>query len=182
MSTLIELTNELGMIKRIMDDQSLSEEQINEILNGQLADLQLDTKRKVENYVGLIHEYELAASAAKAMSERLAQRSSRCEKQSKSLRDRLEFALQQSGIPPVQTVYGTVGVVRVGGKQKLDITDESLIPSNFIDIETKMTVNKEAVRKAIEDGEIVPGAELLPRGTRLSIGGSVKLKLADSGD
>ena len=170
MSTLLELTSEYALLKNIIDDQTLSDQQVDEILDARLADLKTDTQNKVGAYVGLIKEFELAALTQKAMSEAIKKRAEQNDRKAQRIKDKLQWALEAAKLNKVETVYGSVSFwgTNLPGALEIDSVDE--IPDNFVEVVTVKKPKKDAIKKAIVDGEVVPGVTLHPRKKTLKLG------------
>ena len=97
------------------------------------------------------------AAASKAMADEYRSRASRLEARTQALSRALGDVLDATGQKKVAHPLGTVS--RLAGRVSCKITDETAIPSQL----TVTTVKPDtaAIKKQLEAGEAVPGAELV---------------------
>ena len=165
MRPLHELTGEFYELwLKILDDE-IFEEDIKEILPSLDDELTL----KCENGISLIADLQAHAEAMKAEETRLKMRRVVLEKKIASIKDYYLENLRIIGKKKVLTNLGTMTVAKVGGKLPLKIDDDTAIPKEFINQRTVYELDKEKIRTALEDGEVVRGAHLEERGSYLKI-------------
>ena len=122
---------------------------------------------KVANGIAIIQDLKFHAQAMDDESKRLAARKKALDNKIDWLKNYYLDNLQAVGKLKVLTPRGTMSVVKAGGKRPLKIDNEQLIPDSF-----KFNVpivNKDALRSALESGQIVAGAHLEDRGKYLKI-------------
>lgn len=121
----------------------------------------LDGETDVMDIIGhLIKQREEAkahADASKALADEYTSRKRRLEDRQKAIAKVLGDILDATGQKKVQHPLGTVS--RTAGRMSCQITDETAIPSQL----TVTTVKPDtaAIKKQLEAGESVPGAELV---------------------
>jgi len=136
-----------------------------------LAELHTEQAAKLDGYVGLIRTLEMEASAATAEAEQYAKKAGTRTNRVKWLKRRMKDHLEATGQLKATTVTGRVlAIQKNGGVFPLDLA-ETLRPDDLEERFRKVTVtiDTDAVRKALETGEAVPGACLRERGTHLRI-------------
>jgi hypothetical protein len=69
----------------------------------------------------------------------------------------------------IETSKFRLSVVNNGGKIPLIIDDESKMPEQFKIVEFKESTDRDAIREALENGEVIEGARLGVRGNRIDI-------------
>ncbi len=136
-------------------------------LESALQSIEGELNDKVYNIIGLIQDL-------KSLSNSFADEYKRLAAKKKALDNRIDRIkayslgyLQFMGKSKVVTPRGTISVANVGGKLPLVIGDESLVPNDFKFLVPQL--DKDALRQAIESGELVSGAHLAPRAKCLKI-------------
>lgn len=134
-------------------------------LDGQLTD-------KATRCVAVIRELEALATAAKTEADRLASYAASKQARANRVRDMVHAAMTAAQVKRLDTPLGAVTVANNGGKAPLVVADvdpaevQALYPDL---VEVKTTINKQAVRDALEQGHPLPFAALGERGTHLRI-------------
>ena len=165
MRPLHELTGVfVELWEKILDDE-IFEEDIKEILPS----LDDELTQKCENGIGILVNLQSHVDAMKAEETRLKMRRVVLEKKIASIKDYYLENLRAINKKKVLTNLGTMTVAKAGGKLPLKIDDESAIPQEFFNQRTVYELDKEKLRTAIEDGEVIKGAHLEERGSYLKI-------------
>lgn len=112
---------------------------------------------KAENIVCVIKEMEGDINTLKAEEKRLKERRQALEKKKDHLRWYLQDELEAMNIPRLKTARFTISLR--DNAPKVNVIDETLIPFNFI--KTAYSVDKKAVKEALESGQEVVGATLV---------------------
>lgn len=99
------------------------------------------------------------AEAAKAQADALAARAKRIGEREKAHKSALLAILDASGQKKLERPCATVS--RRAGSLSVQIVNPDDIPSQLRTVKTTETPDKAAIRKSIEAGEKVPGAELV---------------------
>lgn len=176
MATLHEIVGDLRALDEILRevDGDITDPRAGQTVDQWLAQLHQDLETKVEGYCEFIS----------AIQNRLAPRSARyqlVQEEAQRLKDlvasderlilwlksKLQSGLETLGIRRLETATHRVSIINQGGVPPVIILDETQVPDTY---KTYLPqINKEALRKDLERGMTVPGAELGPRGTRLKI-------------
>ena len=160
MKTLYELSD-------AFQELYINDEITNEELEEKLQALNMELDAKVANGIGLIQTLKVAVDGMKNEETRLKQRRSALENRIATIKDYYQSELTRIGKKKILTSRGTMTIAKCGGKMPMKIDDENLVPQNFKKIIYE--VDKEKLREALEDGEIISGAHLEERGTYLKI-------------
>ncbi len=148
----------------------VTDPKVEQAVNEWFDELETDLLGKVDNYAALITTFQARAKARQEEMERLQARVRVDENAAKSLKERLKIALQDRGIPKLETRRYRVSISKNGGKQPLDIHDPKAVPhKHCTHIPESWEPNGDAIRAALAAGEEVPGAILMDRGTHLRI-------------
>lgn len=124
---------------------------------------------KAEDYAALIRVCESRAEARRVEAERMEMLAAADE----AVADRLKRLLMDAMIATNNTKLDTerfrLSIRRNGGKTPVVISDETAIPIDFRVPKITESIDKDAIREALESGTNVPGASLGERGQRLEL-------------
>lgn len=124
---------------------------------------------KADDYAALIRVCETRAAARREESERMAALAKDDEALADRLRDALLAAMQETNRVKVDTARFKLAVRRNGGKVPVEVVDVDALPSEYRIPKITLTVDRDAIRAALEAGNEVPGAALGERGFRLDL-------------
>lgn len=105
------------------------------------------------------------AAAAKAQADDLATRAKRISARADAKKKTLGLILDAMGQRKLERPGATVS--RLAGRASVQITDEASVPSQLC--KTTVTPDKTAIKKQLEAGEAVPGAELVRGDDTISV-------------
>ena len=125
---------------------------------SELEALQEARQVKLENIALYIKNLAVEASAIKEEENTLKDRRKRLESKCERLEGILINAMKQDGNKKI-TSPRFEAVLR--DNKKTEIRDASLIPEEFLNVKVEKTPDKTAIKKAIEAGQDVAGAELI---------------------
>ena len=141
--------------------------------NAEIADalnaVESDIEDKVKNGIGLIQTLKRRAENYDAEIKRLSTLKKATENNLERIQNNYLDNLRRIGKSKVVTPIGAMAVVKSGGKRKMVIDDEELVPADFKFTKTVDFIDKDALRDSLENGEIVDGAHLEERGNYLRI-------------
>ena len=126
-----------------------------EIVDSEMLDkLQMERDKKIENIACWIKNLESDAEALKAQKQAFADRQKAAENRAASLKQFLANYLdgQKFTAPTVAISFRK--------SSSVNVIDMAKIPGNYLKY-AEPTVDKTAVKKAINSGEKVPGAEIV---------------------
>jgi hypothetical protein len=167
--TLLDITEDLQALDDLLSEAGGDITGVEATVDAWLAELEQDLKGKVDNYAALITAMTARAEVRKAEADRLYHRAKVDSSNVKFLRERLKCALESRGISKIETARYKVGVSKAGGAAPVVIADPSALPAQFVRVTEVREPDKDAIRKALESGRQVAGAELGARGTYLAI-------------
>ena len=145
----------------------VNDELTDEEVEGKLQALNMELDAKVANGIGLIQTLKVAVDGMKTEETRLKQRRLALENRISKIKDYYQAELTAIGKKKILTSRGTMTIAKCGGKLPMKIDDENLVPQNFKKIVYE--IDKDKLREALEDGEIISGAHLEERGNYLKI-------------
>ena len=146
---------------------AINEEMTDEEISEQLATLNMELEEKVSNGIGLIQSLKVTVDGMKSEENRLKQRRAALENRISKIKDYYQSELSTIGKKKILTARGTMAIAKCGGKLPMKIDDENLVPQDYKRIVYE--VDKEALRDALENGEVISGAHLEERGSYLNI-------------
>lgn len=111
---------------------------------------------KADGYIASISKYKAMVEAAGEEIKRLQAIKKTFENIEKRLKERLSQGMEVMGYDKIE-----MGLHKLSFRSStaVNVTDESAIPSEYLKVET--SVDKMAVKKALQDGVEVAGAELV---------------------
>jgi len=145
---LYEITSEM----RALDELFLID-----ILEQELK-LQLQTKG-----AGIIKSFKNSEAMLNGIDEEIKRLQALKKSVSNQINSRKEYIvrnMEMMGITKIETELGNLSLRK---SKSVNIYDESLIDKKFIEIETKEKISKTEIKKAIEAGENVQGANIVEK-------------------
>jgi hypothetical protein len=165
------------MQARLADDPEAGELQ-RVMLDEWFSQVKEEEGQKLDSYVHLIRRAEEREAIHRAEAEQVKMELERREQSADSeaafaerLKKRLKDYLEFTGRAEITTAsLRRIAIQKNGGKQALHI-DLAEVPPTMPDLYVKVErkFNTEEIRRALESGEEVSFARLLPRGTRIVI-------------
>ena len=152
MANLYELTRAIEEFDLEIDEET------GEVTNlDELDALELERDTKVENIALWVKNLTAEAAAIKAEVQNLTKRQKAAENKAERLKDYLmgNLAGEKFKTPKVAISYRT--------SEAVEITDEDLIPEEFLVIKTEYKPDKKAIKDELKAGGEVEGAELVKR-------------------
>lgn len=160
---LYEITSEM----RVLDELFLSciDEETGEVKDDGVIDileqelkLQLQTKG-----AGIIKSFKNSEAMLNGVDEEIKRLQALKKSISNQINSRKEYIvrnMEMMGITKIETELGNISLRK---SKSVNIYDESLIDKKFIEIETKEKISKTEIKKAIEAGENVQGANIVEK-------------------
>lgn len=133
-----------------------------------LSQIDEEIENKADGYAKLIMNMKSDVEALQAEENRLASRRKRLETRIDTLKQNLKEAMEETGKTKFQTSLFSFNICKNGGKQAIEYNDNIKL-EELEERFTKLELNKDEVRTALEDGEYLEFAKLLPRGESLRI-------------
>lgn len=117
-----------------------------------------DHAAKLEAYGHIISNYKAEAEACKAEAARLKTKADRAIRAAERLKDTIRYFLT---VTDRRKAAAGLYTFSLRDSKAVNVTDESLLPSEFWRVKTTREVSKTDIKAAIEAGQIVPGAEII---------------------
>ena len=139
---IYELTGAFARVQALIEEGA-------ENLEDTLESIECALEDKVEGYVSIIKNITSDIEGLKAEEKRLAERRKALENSIDRMKSALEFALHSSNKDKVKTAKFTVSFRK---SSSVEITDENLVPSEFIKIEKK--IDKAQIKNLLKQHEL----------------------------
>ena len=153
--TLYEISEEYA---ELLNNLTIDEE-TGELLNAaELEIAETEFNEKAENYAKYIKNLRAGATAIKAERQKLQDREKAAERKAEALQARLVDAMNRIGKTQFETAAISLLLKR---SEAINITDENILPSIYLRQTVKIEPDKIAIKKAIDAGETVNGAEIV---------------------
>jgi DNA repair exonuclease SbcCD ATPase subunit len=155
MTTLKDYADEYQEIAKMLT-QAEDDEGLEEALKNALGELKDDISRKVDSCVAIMRELDARAETCKAEARRLDARAKTAQSRADWLRSYLrDQVMRMNG--RVETDYNTITLRKP--QPVLRIDDPSQIPEIY-NIEQAPKLDKAAIKRALLDGDYVPGCAI----------------------
>lgn len=151
---LYELTQNYRNLENLEEQEDLTVEMIQEAL-GQVEE---DINTKIENTCKVIKEIEVDVLGIDEEIKRLTNFKKQKENTVKKLKEYIEFEMNGIGLNKIE---GKLFKVSFRKSKAVKIIDETKIPKEFIKVKTTENISKTDLSKALKNGEVIEGAELI---------------------
>ena len=151
MSTLYDMTIQANALYELLQNEEIDEQAFKDTLEA------IGTEEKIEGYCQVIKELQGDFDKFKAEADRLTARMKTAKNGVDRMKDSLLAFLRASGQDKVKAGTFTVSI---GTSNQTNILDETLIPTEYKTPQPDK-IDKTAIKKAIESGVEVAGAEII---------------------
>lgn len=162
MSTLYDLQGKYASLLELAEDGTTDPEVLADTMDS-IVDAIND---KAEGYAQVIRQIKADIEANKKERDRFEARIKSYQSNLGTISQRLVEAMNETNQGKIKTPLFTISVAKNGGKQPLSIDQDNLQADVF---KVKREPDTDEIRKRLEAGEKVLGAELKPRGEHLLI-------------
>ena len=153
---LYEVAEAFAQIQEFLNNAETDEEIV--AIKDVLVDYECQFEEKVENIVYLIKNAQSDVEALKKEELRLAEKRKSTERKIESLKDYLFGAFMQTGTERIKYPQFTVSIRN--NAESVNVKDVTKIPNDYF-VPQPPKLNKAGLKKAIQDGEVIEGAELV---------------------
>lgn len=167
--SLYAITDELSRLFRAYEDHGAESGEFADALREHTDALTEAFDAKADDYAALIRTAEARAEARKTEADRMRRLSQDDDALANRLRSALLESMKRLNISRTNTARFRISVATNGGAVPVIIPDETAIPDQYRVPRMSFSVDREALRAALERGENVEGASLGVRGIRLNI-------------
>ena len=149
--TLFEMTSQVNALYELLQNEEIDEQVFLDTLEA------IGTEEKIEGYCQVIKELQGDLDKYKTEADRLTSRMKTAKNNIDRMKESLLTFLKVSGQDKVKA--GTFAV-SIGTSKATNILDEALIPTEYKTPQPDK-IDKTAIKKAIESGLTVAGAEII---------------------
>lgn len=150
----LTLIDELDTL--INSGEEITPEQMDAI-NSKLEINSKEFQEKAEAYAAVIAQKMAEARFLKDEAKKLIARAKAAENTADRLNERIAFAMDEQGIEKIELPHFRL---RFHKSSSVQITDDSLLPKQFVKEKTVSEPDKKAIKEAIDAGVEVPGAKI----------------------
>ena len=151
MATLYQMTAHASELYELLQNEEIDEQTFKDTLEA------IGTEEKIEGYCQIIKNLQADLDMFKVEADRIADRMKPIKNNIDRMKDSLLAFLRASGQDKVKA--GTFSV-SIGTSKQINILDEALIPNEYKTPQPDK-IDKTAIKKAIESGVVVLGAEII---------------------
>lgn len=154
MTALHQLTGEFRGLQELVETGQLTPEEIADTM--QAIQVSIEEKAKAVGIFSINLESDISCLDLEIA--RLEGRKKIIENKKKGLIEYLKFNMEASGIKSIKCPF--FNITLVAGSDVVTIIDEKIIPDDFVNVKTTVSPDKNAIKKALQNGEDVPGCRL----------------------
>lgn len=144
---LYEITNAIAKLEDLAEEDTS--------LIPYLDSVQMQLKEKAENIIKFILNQESSINSIDAEIQRLQDYKKSYLKKVDNLKNYIAYQMQKDGIDKIETDIAKFSFRK---SSSILITDETLIPSEFIKIKEVKSIDKLAIKEALKTGRKIEGA------------------------
>lgn len=172
MATLFEVSEDMLALDALIEELEgdISNPQVEAAITTWMQEISTNEADKINGYCAYIARLSMEVAAAKEQAERYQKKARTRENRIAWLKDRLKKHLEITGRKKIETNINTVAIQANGGKLPM-IVDPAVQPERLEQRFQRVTISldTDAVRKAVEAGEKLAFAQIGTRGTHLAI-------------
>lgn len=154
MKSMYSMTHEFQILTEMLEDETAPQDEIGKALIA----LQSDIVTKAENGMAYMSKLEEVIAGAKAEKKRIDAFIKAMESRKKRIEGAYIYALKTLGTDAILTNKGEMKVRK--NPPSVVIDDVAKIPTEFQKQKIDVTIDKVALKKAIQSGETIEGAHI----------------------
>jgi hypothetical protein len=162
--TLYEITNDYMQLMQMMEDPEIDPQTLSDTMEGIEGELEV----KAESYAKVMKNLEADVVGIKAEIDRLSERKKTIENNIKKMKETLQFAMETTGKTKFKTELFSFGIRKNAPAVVMDEPYIENVPERFLKY-SDPTINRSAIKEAIQKGEDLEGLAHLEQSTSLSI-------------
>lgn len=162
--TLYQITNDYMQLMQMMEDPEMDPQLLADTMEGIEGELEV----KAESYAKVMKNLEADVVGIKAEIDRLSERKKTIEANIKKMKETLQFAMETTGKTKFKTELFSFGIRKNAPSVIMDEPYIENVPERFLKY-SEPTINRSAIKEAIQKGEDLEGLAHLESSTSLSI-------------
>lgn len=164
MANLYEITQDYLQILSMMEDPELDPQTLADTMEAVEGELEI----KAENYAKVMKNLEADVAGIKAEIDRLSERKKTIENNIKNMKSALQMAMEITGKTKFKTELFSFGIRKNAPSVIMDEPYIENVPERFLKY-SEPTINRTAIKEAIQSGEDLEGIAHLEQSTSLTI-------------
>jgi sugar-specific transcriptional regulator TrmB len=162
--TLYEITSDYMQLMQMMEDPELDPQTLADTMEG----IEGELEDKADNYARVMKNMEADLNGIKAEIERLSTRKKTIENNIKRMKEALQFSMETTGKTKFKTELFSFGIRKNAPAVVMDEPYIENVPERFLKY-SDPTINRLAIKEAIQNGEDLEGLAHLEKSTSLTI-------------
>lgn len=154
MESIFSISERYNSLLALLDDDNTPQEEINEALMLVMDDI----KAKGENGIIWLNAVDEAIAGARERKKKYDAYIKTLESRKARMMRAYIYALNSMGMKSIMTAEGEIKVKK--NPPAVVVDDVTQIPTQYQRTKIQVDIDKTAIKKAIKDGETVPGAHL----------------------
>lgn len=164
MSNLYQITQDYLQIMSMMEDPELDPKTLADTMEG----IEGELEDKADNYARVMKNMEADLNGIKAEIDRLSTRKKTIENNIKRMKEALQFSMETTGKTKFKTELFSFGIRKNAPAVIMDEPYIENVPERFLKY-SDPTINRTAIKEAIQNGEDLEGLAHLEQSSSLSI-------------
>lgn len=162
--TIYQITNDYLQLMQMMEDPELDPQTLADTMEG----IEGELEDKADNYARVMKNMEADLNGIKAEIDRLSTRKKTIENNIKRMKEALQFSMETTGKTKFKTELFSFGIRKNAPAVIMDEPYIENVPERFLKY-SDPTINRTAIKEAIQNGEDLEGLAHLESSTSLSI-------------
>lgn len=162
--TLYEITSDYMQLMQMMEDPEMDPQILADTMEG----IEGELEDKADNYARVMKNMEADLNGIKAEIDRLSTRKKTIENNIKRMKEALQFSMETTGKTKFKTELFSFGIRKNAPAVVMDEPYIENVPERFLKY-SDPTINRSAIKEAIQNGENLEGLAHLEQSTSLSI-------------
>lgn len=162
--TLYEITNDYLQLMTMLEDPELDPQTLSDTMEGIEGELEV----KAESYAKVMKNLEADVAGIDSEIDRLSERKKTIKNNIKSMKEALQYSMETTGKTKFKTELFSFSVRNNAPKVVMDEEYLENVPERFLKY-SDPTINRTAIKEAIQNGENLEGLAHLEKSTSLTI-------------
>lgn len=164
MATIYQITSDYLQLMQMMEDPEMDPQTLSDTMEGIEGELEV----KAESYAKVMKNLEADVVGIKAEIDRLSERKKTIENNIKKMKETLQFAMETTGKTKFKTELFSFGIRKNAPAVVMDEPYIENVPERFLKY-SDPTINRSAIKEAIQNGEDMEGVAHLEQTRSLTI-------------
>ena len=162
--TIYEITSDYLQLMQMMEDPELDPKTLADTMEG----IEGELEDKADNYARVMKNMEADLNGIKAEIDRLSTRKKTIENNIKRMKEALQFSMETTGKTKFKTELFSFGIRKNAPAVVMDEPYIENVPERFLKY-SDPTINRSAIKEAIQNGEDLEGLAHLEQSKSLTI-------------